>query len=337
MTSVFNPDPDPDHDLSPGPSSDPSPSPNPNPNPTHNHNLRREKQQRKREAAAAAVAVAAPAAAAVAVAAAVAALAETTDTAETAGTAAVATPVAGVDAEVEHEGVDDGGKEGEVSQEDSGEACEACGVATWVEEEERVPGNWLLLCDACPKAYHTRCLATPLEAVPEGDWLCPCCAEPSLVGAEVTGAGTDAGAGGAAAVTEEVPEVPQVPAKRQRGSLSLTLAKNKNSPAQAKHRQATTAAQSATVLEAMDASPGASAAMAPASSTALSADATFGASALRWEGEAPLAKSDEALKLEGQGVWAEFCQRQLASGVTQLQLDRVFQSGRGEAPLFFAQ
>ena len=65
----------------------------------------------------------------------------------------------------------------EFAPEDSGEACEACGVATWL------PGNWLLLCDACPKAYHTRCLAAPLEAVPEGDWLCPCC-EPTAAGGD---------------------------------------------------------------------------------------------------------------------------------------------------------
>ena len=131
----------------------------------------------------------------------------------------------------------------------------------------------------------------------------------------------------------------QVPAKRQRGSLSLTLAKNKNSPAQAKPRP-TAAVQSAPVREAMAASPAVSAtmAMAPASSTALSAvaaDARLGTSALRREAEAPLAKSDEALKLEFQGVinpvLAEFSQRQLASGVTQRQLDRALQSWHREA------
>ena len=163
-----------------------------------------------------------------------------------------------------------------------------------------------------------------------------------MAGADA-GAGTDAGtdAGGAAAATEETPEVPQVLAKRQRGSLSLTLAKNKNSPAQAKHRQAA-AVQSAPVREAMGASPNVSA-IVPASSTALSAvaaDATLGTPALRREAEAPLAKSDEALSLEFQGVigpvLAEFSQRQLASGVTQRQLGRVLQSWHREAPLFFA-
>ena len=43
---------------------------------------------------------------------------------------------------------------------------------TWIE------GNWLLLCDGdgCNKAYHTLCLRPKLDAVPEGDWLCPTCA-----------------------------------------------------------------------------------------------------------------------------------------------------------------
>ena len=52
---------------------------------------------------------------------------------------------------------------------DTGEKCEKCGVSTWAE------GNELLLCDNCPKAYHTQCLHPPLAAVPEGDWLCPTC------------------------------------------------------------------------------------------------------------------------------------------------------------------
>ena len=46
-----------------------------------------------------------------------------------------------------------------------------CGDPTWIE------GNWLLLCDGdgCERAWHTRCLPTPLEAVPDDDWLCPEC------------------------------------------------------------------------------------------------------------------------------------------------------------------
>ena len=50
-------------------------------------------------------------------------------------------------------------------------ACAACGIDTWIE------GNWLLLCDGkgCERAYHTRCLSPSLDAVPEGDWMCPVC------------------------------------------------------------------------------------------------------------------------------------------------------------------
>jgi hypothetical protein len=82
------------------------------------------------------------------------------------------------------------------------------------------------------------------------------------------------------------------------------------------------------VREALDASPGVSA-ITPASSTALSAvaaEAALGTPALRREAEAPLAKSDEALSAEVRGVMADFSQRQLASGVTQRQLDRVLQN-----------
>lgn len=54
--------------------------------------------------------------------------------------------------------------------------CDVCGDGTWIE------GNWLLLCDGltptgaqCEGAYHTMCLDPVLDAVPEGDWLCPVC------------------------------------------------------------------------------------------------------------------------------------------------------------------
>ena len=58
----------------------------------------------------------------------------------------------------------------EDKEEDRGETCEVCGVESWIE------GNELLLCDACPKAFHTQCLTPPLASVPEGDWFCPSCA-----------------------------------------------------------------------------------------------------------------------------------------------------------------
>ena len=39
------------------------------------------------------------------------------------------------------------------------------------------PGNEILLCDGagCRRAFHLRCLRSPLDRVPEGDWLCPHC------------------------------------------------------------------------------------------------------------------------------------------------------------------
>ena len=33
----------------------------------------------------------------------------------------------------------------------------------------------MLLCDACPAAYHLQCLTPALEAIPDGDWKCPPC------------------------------------------------------------------------------------------------------------------------------------------------------------------
>lgn len=51
-------------------------------------------------------------------------------------------------------------------------ACELCGVDTWMD------GNWLLLCDGCDKAFHTRCLPRPhFTEVPDAEWFCPTCVE----------------------------------------------------------------------------------------------------------------------------------------------------------------
>ncbi|XP_059046452.1 lysine-specific demethylase 5-like [Achroia grisella] len=33
----------------------------------------------------------------------------------------------------------------------------------------------LLICNGCSDTYHTFCLKPPLNAVPDGDWRCPCC------------------------------------------------------------------------------------------------------------------------------------------------------------------
>ncbi|CAI4226575.1 unnamed protein product [Auanema sp. JU1783] len=38
-------------------------------------------------------------------------------------------------------------------------------------------GGEIILCDTCPRAYHTVCLTPELETVPEGDWSCPHCEE----------------------------------------------------------------------------------------------------------------------------------------------------------------
>lgn len=49
-------------------------------------------------------------------------------------------------------------------------ACAACGGAH--------SGDRLVLCDGCDSGLHMDCLQPALEAVPEGDWLCPeCCGQ----------------------------------------------------------------------------------------------------------------------------------------------------------------
>ena len=41
----------------------------------------------------------------------------------------------------------------------------------------------MLLCDGkgCERVYHTRCLSPSLDAVPEGDWMCPVCSSGSAL------------------------------------------------------------------------------------------------------------------------------------------------------------
>jgi PHD-finger len=58
-------------------------------------------------------------------------------------------------------------------------ACGACGSTR--------PANTMLLCDGCDAALHTTCLDPPLEAVPEGDWLCPHCVTEVAAGAPSAG------------------------------------------------------------------------------------------------------------------------------------------------------
>ena len=76
---------------------------------------------------------------------------------------------------------------------DAEDRCAVCGVETWIE------GNWLLLCDGdnCGKAYHTQCLSPKLDAVPDGDWLCPDCAPPraNVVAGGGAAAGSTSGSG----------------------------------------------------------------------------------------------------------------------------------------------
>ncbi|KAF1751258.1 hypothetical protein GCK72_017812 [Caenorhabditis remanei] len=43
--------------------------------------------------------------------------------------------------------------------------------------EECKQGGELLLCDTCPRAYHTPCIDSSMEDPPEGDWSCPHCIE----------------------------------------------------------------------------------------------------------------------------------------------------------------
>uniref|UniRef100_A0A1I7T7X1 DNA helicase n=2 Tax=Caenorhabditis tropicalis TaxID=1561998 RepID=A0A1I7T7X1_9PELO len=43
--------------------------------------------------------------------------------------------------------------------------------------EECKQGGELLLCDTCPRAYHTICIDSSMEDPPEGDWSCPHCEE----------------------------------------------------------------------------------------------------------------------------------------------------------------
>ena len=44
--------------------------------------------------------------------------------------------------------------------------CDVCGE-----------GGNLMLCSFCNLAFHPRCLAPPLERIPEQEWACPACAK----------------------------------------------------------------------------------------------------------------------------------------------------------------
>jgi len=73
------------------------------------------------------------------------------------------------------------GPDGDMDEEESDgdETCAVCGYA-----HESTSLGALLLCDSpgCDGAYHQRCLAVPLESVPDGDWFCERCVERQLAG-----------------------------------------------------------------------------------------------------------------------------------------------------------
>merc|ERR1712107_829085 len=43
-------------------------------------------------------------------------------------------------------------------------------------------GGELLCCEACPNAYHLKCLEPPLDEISEAGWICPRCACEPLPG-----------------------------------------------------------------------------------------------------------------------------------------------------------
>lgn len=45
-----------------------------------------------------------------------------------------------------------------------------CEVCKFPDGEE-----WMLLCDACGKGWHTYCFNPPLQEIPDGSWVCPQC------------------------------------------------------------------------------------------------------------------------------------------------------------------
>ena len=50
-------------------------------------------------------------------------------------------------------------------EDDNCDHCALCGM-----------GGSLLCCDACPAAYHMRCIGETNKSIPEGEWLCAeCC------------------------------------------------------------------------------------------------------------------------------------------------------------------
>ena len=58
---------------------------------------------------------------------------------------------------------------GGVADDPADVACQAC--------NRRSGAPTMLLCDRCGRGYHMRCLVPALTGVPDGDWVCPGCAD----------------------------------------------------------------------------------------------------------------------------------------------------------------
>eukprot|EP01122_Echinamoeba_exundans_P010005 TRINITY_DN3628_c0_g1_i1.p1 TRINITY_DN3628_c0_g1~~TRINITY_DN3628_c0_g1_i1.p1 ORF type:complete len:563 (+),score=158.48 TRINITY_DN3628_c0_g1_i1:46-1734(+) len=54
--------------------------------------------------------------------------------------------------------------------------CKLCETCAATGDEEK-----LLMCDACDRGYHSYCLNPPLDALPEGEWLCDICKADGIV------------------------------------------------------------------------------------------------------------------------------------------------------------
>lgn len=72
-----------------------------------------------------------------------------------------------------------------------GETCAVCG-------KDDSGGEDILLCDKCDKGWHLKCANPPLQAVPDGEWLCLECQPwhrpPDKVDDEKNGKNSEGGA-----------------------------------------------------------------------------------------------------------------------------------------------
>jgi hypothetical protein len=54
--------------------------------------------------------------------------------------------------------------------------CKLCETCAATGDEEK-----LLMCDACDRGYHSYCLNPPLDALPDGEWICDICKTDGIV------------------------------------------------------------------------------------------------------------------------------------------------------------